>query len=230
MPISMLIPVAASVGCILFAVYFLRAYKRADYHCAFWLKGGAALCFVLLGSALLLPAENKTYARLLVAGLLLGLCGDELLALRFLVPKLHDFFFGIGAAAFATGHFFYMKALYDLGCIRLVSLLPVLGLGLLAAFLYGKHQGSNAGSLQIAGVLYMALVVFMGSVAISAAIHAPGPGLLLFALGGICFGLSDNILFAYSYGKNRTWGMNVWVHITYYAAQLLIGWSILFVA
>ena len=51
--------------------------------------------------------------------------------------------------------------------------------------------------------------------------------LLLFAVGGVCFGCSDNILLAFCYGNKRTWDMNIWVHIIYYAAHLLIAWSIL---
>ena len=69
----------------------------------------------------------------------------------------------------------------------------------------------------------------MGAVTVSAFAAEPGPGLLLFALGGICFGVSDNVLLAYCYGNSRTWNKNILVHVTYYAAQLLIAWSILLI-
>jgi len=196
---------------------------------AFWLKGSAALSFVSLGILLAPFSPNPSYARLVVIGLALGLCGDQLLALRFLVPKLHDLMFAAGAGAFGVGHFFYMKALYDLGSIRLGVLIPVFLIGVAIANLYGKKHGSNAGPLQFAGLGYMVLVIFMGAVSVSAFLGAPGIGLALFALGGICFGVSDNILFAFCYGKMPQWRMNVWVHITYYAAQLLIAWSIFFI-
>ena len=199
---DLLIAAGISMFCIAFAQSFMRAYKEEAFGRAFWLKGAAALCFVALG-ALLGKAENPGYGKLLLIGLTLGLCGDELLALRFLVPKLHDLMFAAGAGAFAVGHFFYMKALYDLGSVRLVTLIPVFLIGLTIAYIYGKKHGSNAGPLQPAGLAYM-------------------------ALGGVCFGVSDNILFAYCFGKQPVWRMNVWVHITYYAAQLLIAWSIFF--
>ncbi len=227
---DLLLATSASVGCIAFAQLFMRAYKDEAFGRAFWLKGGAAFCFVVLGVLLAIVTGKSAYSRLLIIALILGLCGDQLLALRFLVPKkLHDLMFAAGAGAFAVGHFFYMKALNDLGSIQLITLLPVFLIGVAIANIYGKKHGSNAGPLQIPAVLYMVLVIFMGSVAVSAFLGAPSIGLLLFAIGGVCFGVSDNILFAHCFGKKPTWSMNVWVHITYYAAQLLIAWSILFV-
>jgi uncharacterized membrane protein YhhN len=223
---DLLLATAASTGCIAFAQLFMVAYKAEKFRRAFWLKGGAALCFVILGMLLSPFSPNPGYARLVVIGLALGLCGDQLLALRFLVPRLHDLMFAAGAGAFGVGHFFYMKALYDLGSIRLLVLLPIFVIGVAIANLYGKEHGSNAGPLQPAGLAYMVLVIFMGAVSISTFLGAPGIGLALFAIGGICFGVSDNILFAYCFGKQPKWRMNVWVHITYYAAQLLIAWSI----
>ena len=220
---------ALSVGCILLARAFMKAYKQENHVRAFWLKGGAALCFVLLAVILLLKSENRGYACLVLIGLMLGLCGDELLALRFVFASCHDLLFAAGAATFGVGHFFYMKALYDLGGIALGCLIPVFLLGLALAYLYGRRNRSHAGPLQFAAVGYMVLVVFMGAVTVSAFAAEPGPGLLLFALGGICFGVSDNVLLAYCYGNSRTWNKNILVHVTYYAAQLLIAWSILLI-
>ena len=225
---DLLIAAGISMFCIAFAQLFMRAYKAENSVHAFWLKGSAALCFLALGMFLSPASPNPGYARLVVIGLALGLCGDQLLALRFLVPKLHDLMFAAGAGAFGVGHFFYMKALYDLGSIRLITLIPIFIIGVAIANLYGKKHGSNAGPLQPAGLAYMVLVIFMGSVTVSAFLGAPSFALLLFALGGVCFGVSDNILFAYCFGKHPKWSMNVWVHITYYAAQLLIAWSIFF--
>lgn len=218
---------AASIGCVFFAYLFMNAYKKDNYTGAFWLKGAAALCFVLVAVILRQGAGNRDYGKLILIALVLGLCGDELLALRFVVPKFHDLFFAAGAGVFAAGHFFYMKALHDLTEIRLVFLIPLFLLGVAVANLYGKKHSSNAGPMQAAAVGYMVLVIFMGAFSVSAFLSAPCLGLLLFALGGICFGCSDNILLAFCFGRRRSWDMNIWVHITYYAAQLLIAWSIL---
>jgi hypothetical protein len=152
---------AVSVGCAFSAYLFMKAYKQENYTKAFWLKGLAAVCFVLLALLLRPASGNQSYAKLLLIGLVLGLCGDELLALRFMVPRLHDLFFAAGAGAFAVGHFFYMKALYDQGTIRLGFLIPLFLAAVAVANLYGKKHGSNAGPLQFAAVGYMVLVIFM---------------------------------------------------------------------
>ena len=226
-PVMLIAAAAASIGCIFFASLFMKAYKQENFTKAFWLKGAAAVCFVLLAMLLIPGSGNRAYAKLLLIALVLGLCGDELLALRFVVPRFHDLFFAGGAAVFGVGHFFYMKALYDLVGIRLEYMIPVFLIGLLLAYIYGRKHCTNAGELQFAAVGYMVLVIFMGAVSISAFLSAPCPGLLLFALGGVCFGCSDNILLAYCYGNRPTWNMNILVHVTYYAAQLMIAWSIL---
>lgn len=220
---------AASIGCAVFARFFMKAYKQKNFGKAFWRKGAAAACFVLVAMLLLPGSGNPTYAKLLLVGLVLGLCGDELLALRFMVPRFHDLFFAAGASIFGVGHFFYMKALFDLGGIRPGCLIPVFLVGLLLAYLYGRKRQSNAGPLQFAAVAYMTLVVLMGAVTISAFVANPEPALMLFALGGVCFGVSDNVLLASCYGNRRSWDMNIIVHVTYYAAQLLIAWSILLI-
>ena len=220
---------AVTIACVFFACLFMDAYKRESHLRAFCLKGAAAVCFVLIALTLQPASFNPAYAKLVLTGLIFGLCGDELLHLRFLFSGFHDLLFAVGAGFFAVGHFFYMKALYDLGEIPLGFLVPILLAGFLAGYLYGKKQGSNAGPLQFAAVGYMALVIFMGAVTVAAFLAAPSPALFLFAFGGVLFGCSDNILLAFCFGKNPAWSQNILVHITYYAAQILIAWSILLI-
>ena len=54
-------------------------------------------------------------------------------------------------------------------------------------------------------------------------------GRIMFAVGAACFVVSDNILCAYCFGNKREQYMNSAIHLTYYAAQLLIGLSMAFV-
>ena len=86
----------------------------------------------------------------------------------------------------------------------------------------------QAGKLQLPAVGYIALVVFMAAAACSAAVRGFSVGLLLFAAGGICFAVSDNLLCAYCFGTGRSRSVDRAVHISYYAAQLLIAWSLRF--
>ena len=82
---------------------------------------------------------------------------------------------------------------------------------------YNYRKDTNAGNMQVPGMIYMAVVAFMGALAVSVAIHAPGVSTLLFAVGGVLFIISDNILCAYSFGSERRFGANIGIHATYYA-------------
>ena len=109
-PVMLISAAAASVGCVIFASLFMKVYKQENFTKAFWLKGAAAGCFVLLAALFQPCSANSGFAKLVLIGLSLGLIGDEMLALRFVVPRFHDLFFACGAGFFGVGHFFYMKA------------------------------------------------------------------------------------------------------------------------
>ena len=66
----------------------------------------------------------------------------------------------------------------------------------------------------------------MCSVMISIAIFAPTLSSILFALGGLGFIVSDNVLLVYNFGEKRDWWLNELVHIAYYGAQILFGWAL----
>lgn len=220
--------VLLSLDCALFGYLFLKAAVNKEYKKAFWLKGIAGLFFVLLGVLNFALCADKNFAIPVLWGLVFGLLGDQLLAMRFINRDRHDMFFVSGAAAFAVGHGLYIAALFgqDRGAIRLA--LPIFAVGLLASALYARFKKTNAGKLQSGVIAYIAIVVFMTAVACSAAARHFSAGLLLFAAGGISFSVSDNLLCAYSFGNDKRVSMNRAVHVSYYAAQLLIAWSIRF--
>lgn len=98
-----------------------------------------------------------------------------------------------------------------------------------AAATYVKSKKADAGRLMVFGSVYMAMVVAMGAVSISAATVSVGAATLLFAVGGVMFPISDSILSAYSFGPDKHFGLNIGVHATYYLAQICIAWSLAFV-
>lgn len=216
------------IGCAVAAHFFLLAGWREDYRRAFWLKGLAGLCFIALGAMNFFLCPDRGFGGLVLGGLCLGLVGDELLALRFIHTPQHDRFFSAGAAAFAVGHLLYIAALFrrDGGALPLSLLVFALGFGVSMLFFRAKRV--QAGKLQPPAVGYIALVVFMGSVACAAALRGFSVGLLLFAAGGICFSVSDNLLCAYCFGTAHSQAVDRAVHISYYAAQLFIAWSLRF--
>lgn len=226
---GVLIAVILSAGCAVSAFYFLRAYRDEKYVRGFWLKGAAALFFVAVGVVLFLCGEGTTFGRLTLGGLILGLCGDQLLAMRLIHKKQHDLFFTIGALSFGVGHVLYVMALQSISALKGWIILPVFLVGGILSLLYAIRKGTNVGKKTPLAVGYIAIVLAMASVAISAAVQLQSAAGILFSVGGVLFCISDNILCAYCYGRNPVWRLNRDIHITYYAAQLAIAWSILFV-
>ena len=75
---------AMTLACFSCMRSFMAASRAEDYGRAIWYKGAASLCFVFLGLTASLRCGDGAYAWKLILGLVLGLVGDELLALRFL--------------------------------------------------------------------------------------------------------------------------------------------------
>lgn len=226
---GVLIAAILSTGCVVSAFYFLRAYHEKNYVRGFWLKGAAAVFFVAVGTVLLLCGEGTTFGRLTLVGLILGLFGDQLLAMRLIHEKQHDLFFTTGALSFGVGHVLYVMALRSVSVLKIWIILPVFLVGGILSLLYAVRKGTDVGKKTPLAVGYISIVLVMASVAISAAVQLQSVAGILFSVGGVLFCISDNILCAYCYGKNPVWRMNRDIHITYYAAQLAIAWSIMFI-
>lgn len=219
---------AMTLACFSCMRSFMAASRTEDYGRAFWYKGAASLCFLFLGLTASLRCGDGAYAWKLVLGLLLGLVGDQLLALRFLQPQRHDAWFSAGAVAFALGHGLYIWAAFQRGgpMLNTAPILFILLLGL--SGLYAGVKGSHRGPQRFSAAVYVALVCFMAASACAAAIKAPGVSAVLMALGALNFVLSDNVLCAYCFGEDRRFGLSWLIHISYYTAQLCIAWSIFF--
>lgn len=226
------IPIAAalvlSAVCGIFAWRFLLACRTGERRAALLLKGAAGLCFVAVGLIMALLTGGG-FAWKVLAGLLLGLVGDELLALRFIVTERETEYFSAGAAAFAIGHAFYIWALAGLGAAQPAKAAAIAAAALALAALYARKNRADAGGLRVPAAIYIALVTVMGSMACAAAWDGFSAGTLLFALGGMGFVISDNILISFTFGRDSRFFLNVLLHGSYYAAQLCIAWSILFI-
>lgn len=216
-----LVAIVLTALCAVSGGIYLVFCKRKDYRRAFAYKGTAGLCFVVLGllgtdanirSMLGTGGAAPAGAWLVAAGLIFGLLGDQLLALRFICVNKKTQFFAAGAASFAVGHVLYIIALSHRAPGILLGGLAIGFVALALSGVYNYRKDTNAGNMQVPGMIYMAVVAFMGA----------------FAVGGVLFIISDNILCAYSFGSERRFGANIGIHATYYAAQLLIAWSIFF--
>lgn len=215
-----------TVLCPILGAVFVYAYEKQQHRRAFWLKGLAGLCFVAAGLSLAIERAGAAFPRLIVFGLVLGLVGDELLALRHVWPERRDAFFASGTAAFAAGHVCYLRAMWELDGGAWLFALVLLAFGLAAAAGYILRRDAAAGRLLVPGLAYIALVVFVAAMAAALLVRGQGTKALLLTLGGICFAVSDSVLCTLVFGLERTTRKNIFIHATYYAAQLLIAWSI----
>jgi len=222
------LPVLLTIGCVVLDHLFLAEMERGNHPKAVRLKGLASLCFVLTGLWFTIFAGGGAHHLLIAFGLVLGLIGDVLLAMRFEYRERHDLYFLIGAISFALGHVLYIAAMLGVNGKAWLPAIPF-WVGLLAiAGVCALRFKADAGKMQIPGYGYMALVAGMGAIACGLAVKQPGDATVLFAVGGVLFVISDTILSIHTFGTAKKPVYNRWVHYTYYAAQLLIAWSLAF--
>lgn len=211
------------VVCILMAYMFLTASRQHAYRKAFYLKGGAGLCFIAAGALACAICTDSRFAAFTMAGLILGLAGDQLLALRFVYTKKPQLFFAAGGGAFAVGHILYLFALTHNSNILPAAAAAAATAGIAASWLYAKVKKTAGGSMKFLLAGYIVLLSAVNACAWGAAAGSVSPGRLIFAAGTLLFLISDNILFSYCFGPRSTFGMYRAVHGTYYAAQLCIA-------
>lgn len=218
---------AIIIACGIFAGFFLAATKKKDYKSAFWLKGGASVCFVIAGLVFMGRCQDGRFALLVMLGLVGGILGDQLLALRFIYTKKHDLFFLLGMLAFAAGHICYIAALLgkEPASVKTALIYTAIGLVLSAAWIFGNKTKAPF-KLMAPGGVYLLLLIFMGGCALGNALYNPGIGAWMLFAGGVMFALSDNILSVYSFTEGRSFGWNIALHALYYAAQMVIALSL----
>lgn len=226
MAILILICLLLTLGCARAGYRFLTMRKQGEHRIAFVYKGMAGVCFVTI-SALLALYRGSISSFRIVAGLVCGLLGDQLLAMRTIYPQRHDLYFCSGAISFSIGHICYLLALGQLMTKPFFTVLPAFGVLVILSLLYMVLQKIHAGKMQMFSILYVGIVALVCAAALCAATQTRTAGTRMLFLGALCFFISDNLLIGYTFGPAKTRKLNIALHITYYMAQLLIGWSIL---
>lgn len=223
----MLLILLIAAGTILETLFIMESYKRRSVRSILF-KALASVCFVLLCMQCIRIRGQSEYAVLVFWGLVCGLLGDVLLALRFLWRRLHNLFLIAGTLAFFAGHILYILAILNLSPGAWQYAIPVSLIALGVAGFYSNANKVNAGKILPLGVIYIETVLFMASCALSGALLTSSRALFLFFIGGLCFSLSDNMLVVLSFGKNDNIYRNAVLHVLYYMAQIFIALSILF--
>ena len=176
-------------------------------------KPFASLGFLV--AAIGFGAFESRYGKIVFAGLLLGALGDV-----FLLGRARQFFIG-GLVSFLLGHVAYVIAFWLLGVSAAEAAVAALVMaGVL--FLVGRWVLPHAPEMRIPIGVYM-LVIALMCVAAIGAYGAGAPWMI--PVGAVMFTASDIAVvrdrFVSRGFVNRAWGLPL-----YYAAQLLIAWSI----
>lgn len=212
--------------CAAMLYLFLRDFRDGRQRRALLFKGIASLCFIIIGAMACFSVEPSVPGLLIFIGLCFGLVGDEVIHLCQVFPKHDGLAFLGGGSFFLVGHILYIPALLMLGEVSWISVAVSFFLMFGAALIYESRRRYLRGQMKIPLALYLAIVTFMGAVSIGVFVMRGSFGAALFAIGGILFPLSDNILFAYKLGEKPRFVQNVALHAAYYLAQILIAWSI----
>lgn len=222
------IGIILTLACATSAVYFMKAYYAKDYKLSVMLKGLSGVFFVLFGLVkVIYSANNISWPMALVAlALLLGLAGDELLALRHTYNDKYTFYFVIGALCFGAEHVLLMISVLLSSKINVLALVILFGIAFVLSLVYLKTRKTDAGPIQKSAIFYISLLSLMCSMMITRGIFDINLPNLLMALGGVLFIVSDNVLLVYNFGEKRDWWLNEIVHIAYYGAQIMFGWAI----
>lgn len=221
--------VVLALSCLFCGVRFIKAMEADDQEKATVLKGLTTICCILIALIAYFMTSLPKFALLVILGLIFGFLGDELLALRFVYTKKFSAFFLSGALAFLIGHIFYLIALYGLAPKAWMLGVPLTLAALAAEFINSKKHSLDMGKLFLPLGFYAAVVCFMGCSAVGVCVFHFNLGTLMFAVAGLCFIASDSILSVQCFSDRPTNTKNRVLHIFYWAAQLLIALSPIFI-
>ena len=203
-----------SALCLLAVGVLLLAEARRHAAARAVSKSLASVSFV--GVALALDAAASTHGRLVLGALVLSLVGDLLLL------SAHPRAFLGGLVAFLLAHLAYAAAFLHLGVAPEVTAAAAAAALLVAAGVLRWLRPSMGPAWRVPVAAYVVVIMAMCTLAIG---HAGQSGAGVVALGAVAFAASDLAVarekFVRTSFVNKAWGLPL-----YYAAQLLLAWSV----
>jgi len=188
-------------GCAAEAAFIALEHRKRMLP-ALLLKAAASLLFVFAGVLALPLAADASYARLVLAGLMLGAVGDVCLNLRFVLPEHEKPIFLFGIAAFLLGHIAYLAALISLSPDALFYALPAAAILSFFLIRFVLSRVEVSGAIRVFGIVYLCVVFLMAACALTLFALKPwNAGRALFAAGGLLFAASDVLLVLNQFGK-----------------------------
>ncbi|TNF09578.1 MAG: lysoplasmalogenase [Bacillota bacterium] len=228
------------------SLFIFKETKKDRPLTSWYLKALSSFGFILIaGAAIYERTEDSTgqifllvmrldqlqIVLFIIFGLMMGLLGDLVLALRPLQDQKEDKKIIIyGISFFSIGHIFYLIALLRYSDFVLLSL--IFGLAMVGIIYYmSKILKFDMGIAKIPALFYTGLIFTMVLQAIVAGnIDNFSNFSILFMTGAVLFAISDLILAPiYFKGDNRKFMIALNLS-TYYAAQILIAASIYFIS
>ncbi len=184
--------------------------------------------FVAIGVICAAKTSYCNYDKLVIAGLILGLCGDVCLNLRHVFKGIGDKIFLAGVAAFFLGHVAYLVAVLSSTKNLIIDI--VIGAVIAAVILIYIFKTMKVKlAFKIFGVFYLGAIIIMTVMAIDAAIYRPVTKCLLFAFGAILFTASDLILIVNTFSGKETFPRRIANLSLYYIAQICIALTTMFI-
>ena len=229
--------VALLLGVVMLTLFLRLRVKKSTPKATFF-KALTSVCFLLTWMAAAFFTRVSYFAAFVGVGLVMGLLGDIWLDLKFCCPKEdEDAYTKFGFLSFGIGHVFFVLAviLGTVGGFKPIAFLPACGVAVVAAlvvFFGEKAMKLKYGAYKIISTVYGAVLFFMAAFAFFSALFsgfAANRHLIVMAVGGVFFILSDLILSGTYFGEGKNRPVDIVTnHVFYYAAQFVIASSVLF--
>ena len=235
----MLFYVLLVLGIVSAVVFMAKRVKEGGVK-ALVLKALTSALFVSCASAAAAEVIGRNkfgFALFVIPGLVFGLMGDIWLDLKWVYPQDNDIYTFSGFGAFMIGHILFISGLiknYADFKRPLYIILPLIIAAVIAVgiIILEKPMKMKYGKFKLITAVYACILAFMtllsGSLALMNSFGVKTLN-IMFA-GGVFFLISDLILSGTYFGEGKNRPVDVITnHASYFAAQFLIAYSIMFV-
>ena len=223
---SVILASAASLGCLVFVILYVRTRSEEGDRFALLWQGLAAVCCPLAGLALL-PQGRNSAGVLILLGLVLAMSAQLLRTLSTEKARGSSRMFLSSAIFSLLGNILQVNAMMSMCQPEWEGVLSMFVVGLVATLYYKKKQEIQPGKLLLPAFIHMFAVLFMACTAVALVVRNPDPGLIFMALGGVGMLVGCNAGLAHRFGKKPGKHLILVARLGFCLAQLLIGWSIL---
>ena len=233
----MLVPILLmSLGFIALCLFLFEKIRRYSAKEVI-IKSIVSTLFIALAVYCDFKSEHHTFGTYVIVALVFGLLGDIWLDLKFAFPEQEKTFTYAGFFSFAIGHLLYIGGMFT--CFhgedwwwRFLIALGIGAFGALATLLMERPLRMHYGKYKwIVGLYSFILFSMVGSALMTTIAYGfqITPFNMIFA-GGVLFAVSDLILSGTYFGIGKTRPVDLITNtVTYYAAQYLIAFSLIFI-